>query len=265
MKKYINGIDFIDKINQLQHRYESIQKTKNFLDDYRSEIRSVINEIESGQYFPLSDTIKEAEKSLLIDCYTIAEQMYKQTKYQILNFDNTEKTNYQKFLNNKLDPTKFSPNPRSEEISRFYKRYNSNKLFINKLNIYDDMIKNRHIYAHSGNYQFDISNLNNLINILLYLEFEYRMFHLQNEWVKFFKIINEINSSKSECEKLFKSKIPLLKNYYSKILAMRMFEKNIVIDNIDEALNCIYSKEPSYKSLEENIKNYKNKIIESFI
>lgn len=198
MSTKINDIDFVEQILALKEKYEKIIKAQNFLDDNRQQFRRAISAIDSDTdiYFAISESIKEAKNSLLISCYTIAEQMLKETKYQLLNFDPYNESRLQSFLSYKLKPEKFSPNPKSDEINKFFKRYDSSKLFLKDLKLYDDMIKCRHRYAHRGVFQFDIDNIPKLIDILLYLEFEYRMFLRKDSWCMFSEKVNTIVSEK---------------------------------------------------------------------
>ncbi len=46
----------------------------------------------------VKEAVRKAENTLLIDAYTIVEQMLKNTKYQLLGYDETEKSDYQLFF-----------------------------------------------------------------------------------------------------------------------------------------------------------------------
>ncbi|MBC2192614.1 hypothetical protein QJV14_12040 [Listeria cossartiae subsp. cayugensis] len=205
MTNKINDIDFKDRIIELRNNYESSLLINNFFSDVPKSIRGVLKELqtetypeikqENKIYHDLRKITKESEKALLIECYTIAEQMLKNAKYQLLSFDETDNSPSQKFLKYKINPEKFSPSPRVSEINSFFKRYGGNKLFISTIEIYDNMIIERHRYAHRGLYAFSIEDIPKIIDILLYLEFEFRMFLDNNEWVKFFTQFYSINSN----------------------------------------------------------------------
>ncbi|MFS9605090.1 hypothetical protein, partial [Klebsiella pneumoniae] len=106
LEKKINGFDFTDRIDQLELSYHKIIAAKNFFSDFPSEIRHAISNISDrdGVFQDVRDSVKKAENTLLIDAYTIAEQMLKNTKYQLLGYDDTEKSDLQLFLNHKIDP-----------------------------------------------------------------------------------------------------------------------------------------------------------------
>lgn len=235
MLQKINGINFVEQIRDVENTYKDIVKAKNFLDDNRSQFRKAVREISGDDsiYHAISASMKEAEKNLLISCYTISEQMFKETKYQLLDFDVLNHTRLQNFLNYKLDPEKFSPNPKCDEINKFFRRYNSNKLFLNDLEIYDNMIKSRHRYAHKGVFQFNIVNLPKLIDILLYLEFEYRMFLSRDPWCIFLTEINKIISeggNRDQKQEKFEKICCELKLLIPKILITLSLSENIVCE-----------------------------------
>ena len=242
--KKINDIDFFDRIESLHDSYIQVQTCKDFLSDAPGELRKqvgIIQNITSPElnenhiFHSLKKIISESQATILIECYTVSEQMLKNTKYQILNFDETEDSDIQKFLKFKIAPDNFSPNPQVSEISKFFKRYDGNKLFISKAEIYDSMIKKRHRYAHQGVCDFDLINLPKMIEFLKYLEFEYRMFLQKTCWIEFFKVINSIENSSSK--KQIKEQDYELKKGSLKILVSKM--SNLIIEEPNIVTNCL--------------------------
>jgi hypothetical protein len=259
----INEINFVEQIRDLDITYQSIIKAKNFLDDNRSQFRHAVKEIDNDEsiYHAISDSVKEAEKNLLISCYTIAEQMLKETKYQLLDFDRYNESRLQKFLNYKLEPEKFSPNPKHAEINKFFKRYASSKLFLNELKLYDEMIDCRHRYAHKGEFRFDINNIPKLIDILLYLEFEYRMFLTEDSWCIFLIKINEIISEpggRIAKQEKFKAIEGELKSLIPNILTTLSCSKNIVCEVKDILVEL--KDEDEFVNFENKLNAVKNSI-----
>ena len=200
-----NEQNFSDRIDRLEKNYREILDTRNFLNDNTTELRQAVSSIKMD-FSKLRETIKKSEETLLIGCYTIAEQMLKEAKYEILGFDNTSKTNLQKFLNSKIDPMRFSPNAKIERLSNTLGSYiignASFGLLYGKssenLKIYDDMICSRHTYAHKGDYDFDIEKYQSVIETLRYLYFEYSEF-LFNEnlfKIKTSKLFEDVKSYK---------------------------------------------------------------------
>ncbi|WP_270281395.1 hypothetical protein, partial [Enterococcus faecalis] len=114
------------------------------------------------------ESIKKSEYSLLIDCYTFSEKLLKNTIYHCLEFKNNSNDYVNNFMFRKLNPEKFSPNPK-------FKSLNSNFKFVlnqnfSKIKSYDSMIQPRHQYAHANIYPLDIKNSEeDLLEVLAYL------------------------------------------------------------------------------------------------
>ncbi|TCD45950.1 hypothetical protein D3X11_00210 [Streptococcus sp. X16XC17] len=261
--KIIHGIDFVEQINALEKKYNNVVTAKNFLDDNRSEFRrailSISDERNSENYFAISESIKETERSLLIRCYTIAEQLLKETKYQLLGYDNLDRTDYQTVLEYKLEPNKFSPNPKFDEINKFFKRYHSNKLFLKKLELYDNMISDRHRYAHKGEFTFDISNVPKIKEVLLYLEFEYRMFLQKSSYCRLLKILNSVSSMKGNMQvkqaSFTNNRIEICGLILEVIELLR--NENCVIKDFSDVLSEI-SAEENFAIIQQKLENYRN-------
>ena len=249
--KKINDIDFFDRIERLHDSYIQVQTCKNFLADAPSELRKQVGKIQditnpdsdnNHIFHSLKKVISESHATILIECYTISEQMLKNTKYQILTFDETVDSDIQRFLQFKINPEKFSPNPQVKEISNFFKRYGGNKLFISDAEIYDSMIKKRHRYAHQGICDFDLINLPKIIEFLKYLEFEYRMFVQKNCWIEFFREFNSIDNlggNMQAKEHNYQSKKKYLQNLVPKLMPLIHEEPNIVTNCLEPVLAMI--------------------------
>ena len=235
-----NGVDFIDRIEELEKRYKRYIEISNFFSDYPNEIRHALNGISPDSFYGVKKMVKESERNLLIESYTISEQMLKNTKYQLLAFDETKDTDYQNFLRYKLEPTRFSPNPKIQEINKMFERYRSRKLMLNSLSVYDKMIKERHKYAHTGSYNFNMAELPKIIGILKYLEFEYRMFLGKTEWCNIIGMITDKRKGTRDNKKLLKE----LRGLSG--AAEQLFEKSAAFTTTDEG----------YAS------RYRNKVIE---
>ncbi|MGL5549276.1 MAG: hypothetical protein ACRDD4_06240 [Culicoidibacterales bacterium] len=266
-KKEINGIDFIDRINIIEKTYYEIKKTKELFADFPKEIKYATNEIQENSYHELSNTVRIAEKTLLIDCYTVAEQMLKNAKYQLLNYDDDEKSSIQKFLEYKISPRNFSPNAKSEEVNKFFKRYESSNLFVCPLKNYDNMIIARHQYAHSGKYQFDFEIIPNLIEILLYLEFEYRMFLGNTEWCQFFleikKCKKNIGNNEAGIQLNYQNKLPEFKKIVKKIEDITKTEKNSVAKDFSDIIRLVET-DTNFKQIEKKIDEMKKNLREKY-
>lgn len=267
--KTINEIDFYNRIETLQNSYNQVQACKNFLADAPSEIREHIGEIQkitnpdlddNHMFHSLKKVIADSHATILIECYTISEQMLKNTKYQILNFDETENSEIQKFLEFKINPSKFSPRPKIQEINNFFKRYGGNKLFISKADIYDSMIDKRNRYAHQGICDFDLLTVPKTLEFLKYLEFEYRMFLQKNCWSTFFKEICSIEISggkREDKEQNYQRKKTILIKEIPKLKKLIQEESNIVTTSLEPIFDMITNNE-NYKTIYSEFSNKKN-------
>lgn len=267
MSKKINGIDYIDRINDLNLKFESTRKALNFMVDEVSEFRKAVNAIQTDIHSEITKAIREGEKSLLIDCYTIAEQMIKDTKYQKVDFDETENTAYQKFLCFKINPEKFSPNPKFEEIGDIFKRYDSSRLFLLNPPVYEKMINARHRYAHSGRYQFDFESIPKIIEILLYLEFECRMFLENSSWCQLsltLKSINNIKGNSDIKQTDFNEKYSEIEILVKDVERIISDEQNIIIENISPIIALIKNR-AEFKKIYIEIKKVKNTIKDKYL
>jgi hypothetical protein len=266
VSKKIDGIDYLDKIEKLNTKFNDLDKVRNFTDDNTREFRKAIQKIDSEIFSPMKNVIRDGEKALLVECYTISEQMMKSTIYQLLNFDISEKSDYQKFLNHKISPEKFSPNAKTSEISKLFKQYGFSPLFLTNLSLYDSMIDARHKYAHKGTYQFSYSDIPKLVEILKYLEFEYRMFLAKNEWGTFQNLFNSClkNGEKSvQSQQNYEDDINNLKRLSSKIIEIVRVEENILTQKFQVILNAVNSDE-KYVEVCKKIKNLKNEVQEIY-
>ncbi|WP_270994642.1 hypothetical protein [Listeria seeligeri] len=276
MTNKINDIDFKDRIIELKSNYESMVLINNFFNDVPKSIRRMLKDLqtetypeieqESKIYHDLRKITKESKKALLIECYTIAEQMLKNAKYQLLNFDETDNSPSQKFLKYKINPEKFSPSPKVSEINTFFKRYGGNKLFISTIEIYDNMIKERHRYAHRGLYTFSIDDIPKIIDILLYLEFEFRMFLDNTDWIKFFNKFYSISFESNNKEKKQVKYSDLrndLINMKCSLIKLSAEEDVIILPYICELLDAI-NLDDRYIEVEKVLKRSKEKLKEKF-
>lgn len=264
--KKINDIDFFDRIERLSESYIQVQTCKDFLSDEPTKFREHVGIIQDFAYpdldvnhifHSIKKVISESHATILIECYTVSEQMLKNTKYQILTFDETEDSDIQKFLKFKINPEKFSPNPQVKEISNFFKRYGGNKLFISEAEIYDSMIKKRHRYAHQGVCDFDLIYLPKIIEFLKYLEFEYRMFVQKNCWIEFFKVYNSIDNlggNKQVKQQHYESQKSSLKALIPKMNTLIIDEPNIVTHCLKPILSMITDNR-TYEDISKEIQS----------
>lgn len=234
----IYEFDYEETLQEIKDNFIKIIKLSNSLADNTSKYREFYTEV--GLEFSVArESIKKAEYSLVIDCYTYSEKLLKNTIYHCLEFKSNSNRHINSFISKKLNPEKFSPSPKFKEFEEELNSLNSGFKFLlnvnfSKVEIYDSMIKSRHRYAHSNVYPVDIKQYkNDLIEMLEYLSWECNMFlnsfERHNELETLFKsIISDSQKLKKiHCDK----KIRNLTERESNKINVKDFRNNVRIFN----------------------------------
>lgn len=214
-------------LENIKNDFEKISILKEELSEKRRLFRKFAKEIELDENI-LFDCIDRYETCLLISCYTFSEQVTKNFYYELIKKDNNDNKYVNSFINKKVPKDKFSPDVRINGIDKLLKEIDKEFGFIitnfekTEFKIYDHMIKCRHQYAHADNYLFEFDQFDQVIPVLDYLNFEFKM-HIDNE-VKRKKIKDTYNQIK-ELNKELKSG----KNFTFKNPSMRKNLKEIKI------------------------------------
>lgn len=207
----IYDFDVEDEILKVDMNLKNVETLKNSFADHTIEYRKFSEDIDL-EIKVLSDCIESYERALLIGVYTYAEQLVKNFYYELLEKDRTNNICINNFIDKKLDVEKFSPNVKYDFLENNIK----NELFpefqfiIKKereeISKYDDIIKDRHRYAHRGIYQSSIEQYHDVINAEKFITTELMMIvdkgtnyriQYQADW-------KEIISLSDECYKFFK-------------------------------------------------------------
>ena len=207
----IYDFDVEDEIIKVDMNLKNVETLKNSFADHTMEYRKFSEDIDL-EIKVLSDCIDSYERALLIGVYTYAEQLVKNFYYELLEKDRTNSKCINNFIDKKLDVEKFSPNVKYDSLENNIK----NELFpefqfiIKKereeISKYDDIIKDRHRYAHRGIYQSSIEQYHDVINAEKFITTELKMIvangtnyriQYQDDW-------KEIISLSDECYKLYK-------------------------------------------------------------
>lgn len=157
-----------EEIIEMKKHYRAIKEIVNSLADNATSYREISRDILDIEYHNLSRIINDAEKTLLIRCYTYMEQTIKKLYYQCLKGHNQD---IDIFVNKKLPEDKFSPNVKLENLKNaLVNELNINLPFI-KLNNeyakkYDILIDARHKYSHGNNYIFIFDNYKEIISFI---------------------------------------------------------------------------------------------------
>lgn len=230
-----------DEIQNVEDNLNNIKIIRNNFADNVSAYRIFSASVELD-FRTLSDCIALYERSLLINAYTYAEQLVKNFYYELLEKDRSLNEYTRNFVNRKLDPEKFSPNVKYGDIEKNIKTElcSNFKFIINKekeeIKKYDDLIKNRHSYAHKGIYQADFEQYRDVINAEKYITSElvmivekgmdYRI-EYQNKW-------EEIITKLKKCERLYNnykenSHIEIKKKIIKELKILREFIKKFYV------------------------------------
>lgn len=162
-----------ERLEDIKDLYQKISEINTSLAEKRAKYRKVAD-ILKIDYYSLERCFKEFEHSLLINCYTFAEQLIKNYFYLLLEKGNHKNIYLNKFLESKINNNKFSPNVKFERIKKLFSddldlkfelMFELDQELIGK---YNELVSCRHSYAHNGNYRFNFDNFEDVINILEY-------------------------------------------------------------------------------------------------
>lgn len=237
--------DVQERLDDIKRHFQQVLEIKNSLADNRQKYRNLSNEINISQY-SLFQCCDAFERSLLINCYTFSEQLMKNFIYEAIDKDRHENKFLNKFIDNKIHKSRFSPNVKFNRMEEDIKKdlLKDFKFILpkslNEIKIYDEMVNSRHTYAHRGVYNFDFENFSAVIKVIEYIYFEFSTIinYDENFRVKFqhdfkevsslSKKISKINEIKYEREKLKEIKKmckSIVKNYSSKIESIELFKE----------------------------------------
>lgn len=187
-----------ERLENIKELYQQIIEINNSLSEKRAKYRKVAN-ILKIDYFILERSFKEFEHSLLISCYTFSEQLIKNYFYLLLNKGKHENLYLNNFLESKISNSKFSPNVTFQKIKKLFREdlnlefdfmINIDKNLINK---YDELVSSRNRYAHSGTYDFDFNNFEDVINMLEFLRTDFFIrINFPYEYEKIKRLFKEI-------------------------------------------------------------------------
>jgi hypothetical protein len=173
----IYNTDFDERLNLLRQNQAYINEINNSLVDHRDLYRNFSSELSISQESIL-ECCDSYQRTLLIDCFTFSEQLVKSFIYHLIDKGNYTNNFLKYFINNKVPEDRFSPNVKFSAIQNNIKSQISTdfKFILNSNNdyikTYDEMVKARHSYAHSGSYTFNLSHYSDVIKALEYIHFE---------------------------------------------------------------------------------------------
>lgn len=236
----IYDFDVEDEIQKNENVLQNVELIKNSFADHTAEYRKFSRKI-NIEFSALSDCIDAYERTLLIGVYTYAEQLVKNFYYELLEKDRAKNLYTRNFINKKLDVEKFSPNVSYITLEKSIKNElcDSFKFIISKnrdeISKYDDLIRNRHKYAHRGVFQSSVEQYRDVINAEKYISaelsmiisygIEYRI-RYQNDWSEIcskikvcYVLVDKYKSNKNtELRIKLNGKIKMLRNTSRKFI-----------------------------------------------
>lgn len=261
----IYDFDVEDEIHKNEIALRNVELVKNSFADHTAEYRNFSREIDL-EFSALSDCIDAFERALLIGVYTYAEQLVKNFYYELLEKDRAENLYTRNFINKKLDVERFSPNVSYINLENSIKNeLCTNFRFIisrsrDEISKYDDLIRNRHRYAHRGVFQSSVEQYKDVINAEKYITVELTMIvthgveyriRYQNDW-------SEIGSILKSCcgliEQFKNNKNTSLKrNLIDKIKTLRNASRKFMNKYSLEIENCVLLEEVRIQLLRVNV------------
>ncbi len=261
----IYDFDVEDEIHKNEIALRNVELVKNSFADHTAEYRNFSREIDL-EFSALSDCIDAFERALLIGVYTYAEQLVKNFYYELLEKDRAENLYTRNFINKKLDVERFSPNVSYINLENSIKNELCNNFrFIisrsrDEISKYDDLIRNRHRYAHRGVFQSSVEQYRDVINAEKYITVELTMIvthgveyriRYQNDW-------SEIGSILKSCCGLidqFKNNknTSLKRNLIDKIKTLRNASRKFMNKYSSEIENCVLLEEVRIQLLRVNV------------
>lgn len=261
----IYDFDVEDEIHKNEIALRNVELVKNSFADHTAEYRNFSREIDL-EFSALSDCIDAFERALLIGVYTYAEQLVKNFYYELLEKDRAENLYTRNFINKKLDVERFSPNVSYINLENSIKNElcNNFKFIISRsrdeISKYDDLIRNRHRYAHRGVFQSSVEQYRDVINAEKYITVELTMIvthgveyriRYQNDW-------SEIGSILKSCCGLidqFKNNknTGLKRNLIDKIKTLRNASRKFMNKYSSEIENCVLLEEVRIQLFRVNV------------
>ena len=151
----IYDLYFETRFSQLKNQIDYLNNINESMSEKREKYRLFAQE-NSIDFISLETCCRMFERTVLIDAYTLSEQLVKSLYYELIEKDRHENDCLNKFINSKVNSDKFSPNVKYNEIEKRLKQdLLSDFKFIyskssDEIQSYNSMVDARHKYAHSG-------------------------------------------------------------------------------------------------------------------
>ncbi|MCD8809195.1 hypothetical protein K1Y25_08035 [Mammaliicoccus sciuri] len=256
-------------VSELYDKNKEIDEVLNFVSYKVRVIKRIMKIIEKNPRY-YEKILDAMQRDLLINCYATSEKMLKEFVYNLIDFEKHDNSHLNRFLEEKVSRSKFSPDVKFGGIKKEVNKYFKNHLFIfentkQELKSYDNLIIGRHTYAHNSLFNIEFDDFKEAIKAIEYIYFELyasmQDLKLQNDLVslktsiKSYKELSNKNhfiKKKKELKELRKLAKVITecknKSKYNIQLFQPIFESTYRIKSID------FRKNEAYKLMNEEVK-----------
>lgn len=234
----IAELDYDFRINELKKNISYAKEIRESLSSSRREYREFANSI-NIKFDALETSLKSFEYTVLIDAYTLSEQIVKNFYYYIL-YNNSSNPYAKRFIDSKIPKEKFSPNAKYSEIEKSIKNDLINDfsfLFKNDndyVKSYNNLISERHLYAHTGNYTFQFDAIDEAVSMIEYLYKE-----IEDIMTKDYDYGKKFRTKIKNIMDLFSSTYTILSRYQSSSEASKRAVKSS-LTNLQNSLSLLF-------------------------
>ena len=235
----IAELDYDLRIDELKINISYAKDIGKSLSSSRREYRKFADSI-NIEFVALEKSLKSYEYTVLIDAYTLSEQIVKNFYYHLL-VANPSNDYVEKFINSKLPKERFSPNAKYSEIEKSIKKDLINDfsfLFKNDndfVKSYNNLISERHLYAHTGNCTFQFDKIDEAISMIEYLYKE-----IENIMTKDHDYGKNFRTEIKNIMDLFSSTYTILSQYQSSSEDSRHAVKSSLMD-LQNSLSLLFN------------------------
>ncbi|MBA5267118.1 hypothetical protein [Enterococcus hirae] len=225
-------IKYIDEINSIKEHYTSLEIINNSIADSRKQYRDFFNDnmaIDPKIFFKC---VRDFENSLLIKFYTFVERIVKDLIYTMVEKDLHVSDFVNNFINNKIPEDRFAPNCKYKDIQNSISELLKGFTFIvpagiSEVESFNEIIIQRHSYAHKGIKILEIKNIQAAIPVLYYLVYEIEQ--IKNSPKKRIELVTLISDLKKGVKKILTDKKKEKKIEKDLVISVREIARKIVV------------------------------------
>ncbi|EOS7821027.1 hypothetical protein E3408_RS13480, partial [Enterococcus hirae] len=218
--------------NSIKEHYTSLEIINNSIADSRKQYRDFFNDnmaIDPKIFFKC---VRDFENSLLIKFYTFVERIVKDLIYTMVEKDLHVSDFVNNFINNKIPEDRFAPNCKYKDIQNSISELLKGFTFIvpagiSEVESFNEIIIQRHSYAHKGIKILEIKNIQAAIPVLYYLVYEIEQ--IKNSPKKRIELVTLISDLKKGVKKILTDKKKEKKIEKDLVISVREIARKIVV------------------------------------